>query len=281
MLASLGKTAALALWQHVRPNDTPPACPGAWIEAEPSAPPRALAHDFVREVGGEPSVLRDHLPPHLFPQWGLPLAARALSGVPYPMLHVMNAGCQLRILARLPAGERLQIRARLESVDETETRAVLRTRILTGTKSTPDALDATLHAFVPLARRAGGSKSPTAVPRDAREIERIALDPRAGLRFALLTGDFNPIHWLAPYARSAGFRAPILHGFGTFARVVQVAADHMAGRDPYRLTQIEARFTKPLVLPARVGVFVEDERLYVGDAAGSEAYLTGSFEARS
>ena len=32
---------------------------------------------------------------------------------------------------------------------------------------------------------------------DAREVQRTRLRADAGLGFAKLTGDFNPIHWLA------------------------------------------------------------------------------------
>lgn len=281
MLRSLGRTAVLALAQRLRSRGTTPHTPGAWIEAELEPPPPALVHDFVRAMGGDPDELHGRLPPHLFPQWGLALAARALEGVPYPMLRVMNAGCELRLNAPLPAGERLHVRARLESIDETDTRAMLSTRIITGTRSAPDALDATLHAFVPLARRSGTKKDAALVATDAREIERVALGVQAGLDFAKLTGDFNPIHWVAAYARMAGFRGSILHGFGTFAHAVQAVSEREFGGDTYALRTIQARFTKPLVLPAQVGVFVggaNNQQIFVGEAAGAEAYLVGSFE---
>lgn len=285
MLGSLGRTALHALWQRFRPTGTAPACPGPWIEAEVEPPSAALVHDFVRALGGDPSKTRGRLPPHLFPQWGLPLAARALQGVPYPMLRVMNAGCELRLGAPLPIGERLQIQARLESIDESDTRAMLSTRIVTGTRSAPDALDVTLHAFVPLAKPTQhAKKAPVRVPADAREIDRVALEARAGLDFAKLTGDFNPIHWIAPYARAAGFRGAILHGFGTFARAFEAVARQLPDGDAYALGSIQARFTKPLVLPARVGVYVgaaDEPHVFVGDAAGAEAYLVGSYELRA
>lgn len=280
MLRSLGRTAFQALAQRLRPMATAPRWPGPWIEAELEPPPAALVRDFVRTMGGDPAGLRGRLPPHLFPQWALPLAAQALADVPYPMLRVMNAGCTLLLEAPLPANERLHVRARLESIDENETRALLTTRIVTGTRSAAGALDATLQAFVPLARRASVKKEPARVPADAREIARVALGAHAGLDFAKLTGDFNPIHWVAPYARAAGFRGVILHGFGTFARAVEAVAQ-LHGGDAYALGRIAARFTKPLVLPARVGVYVsaaDDGQLFVGNAPGAEAYLVGSCE---
>ena len=281
MLKSLGKTAVQALLQRFRPAGDRPPCPGRWFEADVLPPSTALVHDFVRELGGDPSKVRGWLPPHLFPQWGLPLAAQALAGVPYPMLRVMNAGCLLQLHAPLPAGETLHVRARLESIDESDSRAVLSTRIVTGTRSAPDALEATLQAFVPLGRKErGAKKEPLRVPAEAETLERVVLDARAGLRFATLTGDFNPIHWIPPYARAAGFRGAILHGFGTFARAFEALTQQRLGGDPHALRQIEARFTRPLVLPGRVGVYVGPApgQLWVGDAPGAEAYLTGTYE---
>ncbi len=40
----------------------------------------------------------------------------------------------------------------------------------------------------------------------------------------------------------------------------------------------DVRFTRPLILPARVGLYVDDEHgVWVGDAPGGPAYLAGSF----
>ena len=42
----------------------------------------------------------------------------------------------------------------------------------------------------------------------------------------------------------------------------------------------DVKFTRPLTLPARVGVYVTDDRsVFVGDAPSGPAYLTGRFEA--
>lgn len=87
-------------------------------------------------------------------------------------------------------------------VDDDGGRAVLHQRLVTGTGSAPGRLVSHLYAIVPLAprdpeRKASGSR-PT-VPADAREIGRLELAGRAGFEFACLTGDFNPVHWIAPY----------------------------------------------------------------------------------
>ena len=119
------------------------------------------------------------------------------------------------------------------------------------------------------------------MPACAREIARIRADAQAGLSFAALTGDVNPIHWLGPYARAFGFRRPILHGFATMARAWEGLVRTLAKGDPTRLAFVDARFVQPLPFPADVGLFVDDARgVWVGDAPGGVAYLEGSFGLR-
>jgi acyl dehydratase len=263
--------------------------PSPWISAEVAAPSLELVRAFVKNVGGDAASYRDELPPHLFPQWALPIASRALAGVPYPLTRVLNAGCRIERRAPLHVGERLQVRARLESIDDDGARAILTTRIVTGTERAPEALVTDVHAFVPLARNGGASgapaerRSPPEVPVAARELAYVRLRADAGLDFAKLTGDFNPIHWSAAYARAAGFPSPILHGFGTFAIAVEALVRRVLSGRVSGLRGIEARFRKPLVLPARVGVYVTEVRdgagsLFVGPAAGAAAHLVATFE---
>ena len=63
--------------------------------------------------------------------------------------------------------------------------------------------------------KAAKKREPSRVPGDARELSFWNLSASAGLEFAKLTGDFNPIHWVPAYARASGFRNVILHGFAT------------------------------------------------------------------
>ncbi|MBL9017173.1 MAG: MaoC family dehydratase N-terminal domain-containing protein [Myxococcales bacterium] len=290
MLRALG-SAALSALRGARAHRTPEV-PGPWIEGRAAAPSRALVDDFVRATGGDPGSYRGVLPPQLFPQWTLATASRALGGLPYPIAKVVNAGCRLEIRGPVPAGEPLVVRARLAAVDETESRVVLSTRIETGVAAAPDALVAELRAYVPLggARKPGPpSGPPLVIPAGARELARPRLAATAGLDFAKLTGDFNPIHWIAPYARAAGFRSCILHGFGTFALAASAIVRTQLAGDAGRLELLDVRFTRPLVLPATVGVYVtaagdaslpSDARrhVFVGDAPNSAPYLAGTYQ---
>jgi hypothetical protein len=262
-----------------------PAGPGPWIEARLPPRPPQLVRDYIRHVGGDPAWYRGTLPAHFFPQWGFPLAARALLGLHYPLARVINGGCRLENRAPLPANEPLDVRARIESIDDDGKRAIVTQRVVTGTKTRPEAVVADLRAFIPLAKKTDGAnghkpqKARPSVPANAHEIAFLKIGEGAGLDFAKLTGDFNPIHWVKPYARASGFRTVILHGFSTFARAIEALNRARFAGDPSRLKSIDARLSRPLVLPAKVGVYVDGGGgIWVGDAPGGGAYLEGHFE---
>lgn len=290
VLAALGRTAFSALQQQLQRTSSSgtPQIPGPLVERTLPPLPEDLLNDFVTFLGGDPRNYQGQVPAHLFPQWSFPLAARTLEGLPYPMLKVVNGGCRIERRGAIPVGKRLNVKAQLTKVDDDGRRALLTERVVTGTDDQPELLVAEIHAYVPLAK---GSKSadstpaakkekPT-VPADAKELSRIKLRGDSGLSFAKLTGDFNPIHWIAPYAKASGFRHVILHGFGTFAFAAESLVANLLAGDPNRLVNMEARFTKPLVLPAEVGVFVCDSEIYVGTAPSGPAYMTGTFETQA
>jgi MaoC like domain len=287
MLRALGRVALAAVLPRRR--GAPPALPGPWIEAELPPRPEALVSDYLAHLGVDPSVYRGSVPVHLFPQWGFPLAARTLEALPYAATRAVNAGCRIDVRGPLPAGEPLLVRARLETVDDDGRRALITQRLVTGTRSAPEAMTAELRVHVPLRGKGEGSRSPggapaaprarPAVPAEAEALAVLDVGARAGLDFALLTGDFNPIHWVPAYARRAGFPSTILHGFATLARAFEALRAGPCGGDPGRLRTIDVRFTKPLVLPARVSVYTTPEGgVWVGTSPGSAAYLEGRFE---
>ena len=288
-LGALGRVALRTLEQQVlgkKQSKSAPQVPGRLIEA--TLPPRSaeLIRDYVTNVGGDPSAYKNTLPSHFFPQWGFALASEALSVVPYPISKILNVGCNLEIRKALPADEALQVSAQLIEVDDDGRRAVLTTRVITSTKSAPEALVAEMITMVPLKRdksekKTNGSakKEVTNVPLSAHEVAFFEMGPNAGLDFAKLTGDFNPIHWLRPAARASGFSNVILHGFGTMARAIEGLNRTAFAGDPTRLKKWSCRFTKPLVLPSKAGLYTHGNEVFVGAAVGGPAYLVGTFEA--
>ena len=287
VLAKVALGAARQAAGHAPASGGATKTPGPEIRANVSPRPPELLRDYVRHVGGDPSAYRGRVPAHFFPQWGFPLQARTLEGISYPMHKVLNAGCRIEMNAPLPAGKPLVATATLVDIDDNGRRAVLNTRIVTGTAAAHDALVANTFALVPLS---GGDKKPSGakpkpkarpqVPNGAREIAFWRIGPKAGLDFAKLTGDFNPLHWVPAYARASGFRNVILHGFSTMARAIEgLNRAHFSG-DVDAMKTVDVQFTRPLILPARVGLYLDGQDFYVGDAPGGPAYLTGSFTLR-
>ncbi|TNF34844.1 MAG: hypothetical protein EP329_06835 [Deltaproteobacteria bacterium] len=282
VLRALGRTAVEALRQRVGRPSPDQGIPGP--ELHETLPPRPadLVRAYVRAVGGEPDAYRDTVPAHFFSQWTFPLLSKTLVGLPYPLARVLNGGCHLVVNGPIPAGEPLEVTAQLTDIDDDGQRAILHQRVVTGPRSQPDALVVDFHPIVPLGKKGGDKKKvkPT-VPEGARELERWRLVRRDALDFAILTGDFNPIHWIPLAARAAGFKSTILHGFATMAFAVEGMTRHLWDGDPSRLAELKVRFRRPLTLPREVGTYVDDVgRVFVGDAPGGPVYLSGTFRTR-
>lgn len=262
-----------------------PQVPGPLLtETVPARDPTLVA-DFIRVAGGQPEAWKGHLPPTMFPQWGWPIITRSLKGLPYDLTRAVNAGCSWTVLAPLPDDQPLVLSARLASIDDDGRRALLTVELSTGTAA-GEALRSTLTAFVPLPRKGEkGEKpaksEPARVPEAAHQLARVSVPAGQGWDFCLVSGDFNPIHWLGPYARMAGFGGTILHGFGTAAIAAERLIALRHGGRTEALTGMELRFTRPLRLPAELGIFTGEPAdgslpLFAGAEPGAPAVLVGS-----
>ncbi len=129
-----------------------------------------------------------------------------------------------------------------------------------------------------LARRPGGrqrrSRSPRPSVDAARVLARWQAESDTGRRYAAVSGDYNPIHLWGLTARAFGFSSPIAHGMWTLGRAIAVMHDRLQA--PF---EIEARFRRPLLLPAAVRLLYEagsPARFCVEDSTTAKAYLAGS-----
>jgi hypothetical protein len=277
MLLSLGNVALGSLFERLRPpRQGESSLPGPEVWELVKAPSQELIEDFLRHVHASSAAYAGVVPPPLFPQWGLAVALRTLSGRGFPLVRLLNGGCRLQSNAALRRAEPLMVRARLESVTDDGRRAVLRQRIVTEQEGAPDALVAEVYGIIPNSKTRGprNAKPALELPTEAQKIEDWALPRDAGLKFALLTGDFNPLHWLRPYARAMGFPGPILHGFDAMARA-HAGLERVVA--PRTLRVLDLRFVRPIVLPTQLSLFIQGERVFVG-RVGEPPYLSGSFE---
>ncbi len=78
------------------------------------------------------------------------------------------------------------------------------------------------------------------------EQEKWSLDTYAGLRYANVAGDINPIHLFPITAKAFGFKRHIIHGMWTKAKAVAVLQDQIGDR-PF---QVHVDFKLPVFLPA-------------------------------
>lgn len=204
--------------------------------------PIELVRAYITWSGGQEEGV---LPPHMFAQWGLPLALQVIEQSKYDLVDIINQGVHMRCNGPLPLDAPLVVRASLRSMREEQGRADLDVRIVTGTKQRHDLVEATLHTtfLSPAARRA--------VLRSARvQVESWQTlgvwhaEPDDGFQFALLTGDFNPIHWIDAIGRKSAFGRTVLQGLGLFARTYECLQESMA------VYELDLRFLRPIPLPS-------------------------------
>lgn len=77
-------------------------------------------------------------------------------------------------------------------------------------------------------------------------------------QFANISGDHNPLHVDAEFARSKGFEGVVVHGALLVAKISQLIGMHLPGRDSV-WTGLSLQFRKPLYIgrQARVEAIVE------------------------
>jgi hypothetical protein len=276
---AMAEAGLASLLRKFSESSTPPEMSNFQVETILAPRSPDLIKAYIRTAGGQPKAYRDFIPPHFFPQWGLGFAAEALKHTPYPLARTLNGGCSYQWNAPIPWTEPLHVRAHIDHIDDNGRRAIVHVRIITGTASEPNALEATMQSFIPLASEKGSKGKPRPrVPLTVREVGRLKLTPQLARDFACVTGDINPLHWIPAYARAAGFKNTILHGFATMARAIEgLNRNVMAGRVD-EIKGFEARFTRPVVLPARLGLFLgEDNTVFIGDAPGGPSYMSGRY----
>jgi len=256
--------------------------PTPWLHSTVQARPDGLIDDYLTYVLASPDAHPSTVPAHLFPQFAFPLMMDALERVPYDLRKMLNGGCRLENLGPIPRGVPLVVGARLAKIDDNERRVVLQQEVTVGTDEDTPLLKASIYGIIPRKRKDGDSakkRERPDVPADAWLTDRWRMSKRAGLKYACLSGDFNPIHWMSPLARMAGFPGPILHGFASLGYAMEGLARKEWGGNTQSWATVDVKFERPIVLPANVGLYQgpESGTFSVGDAQNAPAYLTGTY----
>ena len=102
--------------------------------------------------------------------------------------------------------------------------------------------------------------------------EEWSIDRSAGKLYAKLSNDKNPIHTSVLFAKMAGFKRPIAHGWYSVNRAVS-SAEKQSGRE---FKELQVAFSKPIFLPSKVQFELNENNDFRVDHLTKEySYLEG------
>jgi acyl dehydratase len=231
-------------------------------------------------------ALRDQLPPTYPHMLAFPLHMAVMSDGSFPFGAVGLVHVENRITQKRPIG-----------IDEEMTIRVKPTKLQPHPKGKTFSLGTEVRAggeivweSVSTMLRRGKSNGDAGKSKGKKGFEPLGTDAPAGAEWRLggdlgrryggVSGDRNPIHMHSLTAKPLGFPSAIAHGMWTKAR----ALAQLEGRLPESF-EVEVRFRKPILLPARVE-FAEREQgkeilFAVRDAKKGTPHLDGRVTAKT
>lgn len=227
-------------------------------------------------------ALRDTLPPTYPHMLAFPLHMAVMSDGSFPfgavgLVHVENS-----IAQRRPIGveEEMTIRVRptkLQPHPKGRTFS-LETEVLVGGEVVWESVSTMLRRGKG-DEKAKAGKGFESLPADAPASAEWKLDGALGRRYGGVSGDRNPIHMHSLTAKPLGFPGAIAHGMWTKAR----ALAQLESRLPESF-EVEVRFRKPILLPAKVEFASQEEGeeilFAVRDAKKGTPHLDGRVQPR-
>ena len=195
------------------------------------------------------------------------LAVMTRPGFPFPILGLVHIANRIEVLRAIAVEEPLDLWVRADNVQAHERGTTV--DLLT----TVDAAGAAvLRESSTYLRRHGGAPGRGRGDRDTVPVAEQEWDVTGSLvsAYARVSGDPNPIHTSALFARMFGFPHRIAHGMWTLARALAALGPFEA---PYT---VDARFQLPIVLPARVGFARAGAAFSVHDVATGRPNLQGT-----
>ena len=234
-------------------------------------PPNDNLLDYYRKWSG--SDIQQSIPFHLVSLWSFPLVFDLLAKTGLPVVKVVNQGLSIQINDSLPLTEKFILNAKIKSIENTDTKKKLVVPVSTSTASQKDIIILDLEMSFPqkiINRNPKSDRSPSDVSQLATSsttsFSKLSFSKNDGLNYSLLTGDFNPIHWLLFYAKKSPFKTTIMQGFGSFSKISSILEKQ------YNLTTISIKFLKPITLPSpELSLIVNDRP---SDILKAEYYVT-------
>ena len=236
---------------------------------------RSSLEAYARVCGFAPDGRLPATYPHVLAM-GVHLAMLTSRAFPIRLLGLVHVEHRIAVHRAISADEPLDIACRLEGHRETESgqQFEMHTELAA---SGAHAWSETTTFLARRPRRRAGTPAAASGESPPPGAAAVAWQVPAGigLRYARVSGDFNPIHLAAVTARWFGFRRAIAHGMWSLARVVAELAPALGSP---ALT-VEVRFRRPVFLPSSVTLHhwpsAGGIAFLLGDPAGGKLHLAG------
>lgn len=203
-----------------------------------------VSHSVQTENGQQFQTDRQYLPSHLFSQFALSVCAEQLKLLPFQLSKVINQGVGMTVLHPIPTQQDLTVTCKLVDVKETDGKARVHQELIIGTQQQPRCCIVDFHTVFIQGKPSLKVVSEKPATPEVAPIGQWQVATNDGWNFALLTGDFNPIHWFGFIAKFSPFKQKVLHGFGMFTRSVTTLEHYFASS----VNNINVRFVKPAAL---------------------------------
>lgn len=253
-----------AALRNANPVTRPKALPALplHMESRVDALPNGLIDDYAAWAGAPASRYASTVPLHLCSQWAMPMLAELGRNAPYNLLSLLNQGLRMQVHSATPRNEALHLVGTLMDVTEEPDRVRIHTRIEAFSVDGQPRVTLDSYSTVPRGRPQKKAAQPKRKEPEFTTVGHWNASEDDGLRFAMLTGDFNPIHTLKAVGKRTRFKGCILHGFGQLARSLE--ALHNGG---HFFSDLDVRWIKPLPLPSN------NLSVQVAKVADAEGYL--------
>ncbi|AZQ61631.1 hypothetical protein EI427_05110 [Flammeovirga pectinis] len=207
-------------------------------------PTQSLVKAYSKWTGAEKGRYKS-LPPHMFCQYALSFGLDLLNKLPYPLAKIINQGVEIKVFGDVTA-KKIYLKTEFVEITEENGRARVHQRMEIGNSKEDICIEVHLLTAFIIGKRVRNGKKEHQV--DATPLERIAtwsVDKKDGLRFGILSGDLNPLHWVNFIAKATPFKGTILHGFGMYTKTFEILQNYK--NQP--LKQMSVRFIRPVKLP--------------------------------
>jgi acyl dehydratase len=236
--------------------------------AVPHANPELL-RAFMRATGVDPQFFKlpggqTALPPTYYVTWNMAVLSDTLLKLrlPYDYSRVLHAGSEVHYTRPLCLNDKATYQARVIAIDDNERRARIRVETIVHEADAPsvEIFRNTMELHVPKAKAPRGPKTEAPIAH-GRDIAAFRLPRDLGQRYAMVSGDFNPIHWSRAAARALGFKTLFVQGYCTKALIAHaVIRQLLRGASPL-FASLRVEFRRPVFLPAKLGLFVGEARM--------------------